>query len=89
MNDAQLIESLGGPAKVAKLLRYERGGIQRVHNWLRRGIPARVKLDHPEVFLRSLCGLPCRPAPQPGAVMAQGPECSGSDAASTVCDSGA
>lgn len=68
MNDAQLIESLGGPAKVARMLRYDTatGGIQRVHNWLRRGIPARVKLDYPEVFLRGLCSPPSEgPAMQP------------------------
>lgn len=52
-SDAQLIEDLGGAAKVAELLGYEKnGGTQRVHNWITRGIPARVKLDHPDVFLR-------------------------------------
>lgn len=52
MTDRELIESLGGPAKVARLLGLPtKGGVQRVHNWLTRGIPAQVKLDNPELFL--------------------------------------
>jgi hypothetical protein len=52
-NDKQLIEDLGGPAKVAELLGYKKhGGVQRVHNWTLRGIPAAVKLAHPEIFLK-------------------------------------
>ncbi len=51
-NDKRLIESLGGPAKVAELLGYEKhGGVQRVHNWMTRGIPPRVKLERPDLFL--------------------------------------
>ena len=51
--DGAIIESLGGPAKVAELLGYDKaGGVQRVHNWITRGIPPRVKLEHPDVFLR-------------------------------------
>jgi hypothetical protein len=50
MDDAKLIEKLGGPAKVAALLRYGAGGVQRVHNWLTRGIPAKVKLERPDLF---------------------------------------
>lgn len=51
-DDGALIESLGGPAKVAELLGYEKhGGTQRVHNWITRGIPSRVKLDYPELFM--------------------------------------
>lgn len=50
--DRELIERLGGPAKVAELLGFDKkGGIQRVHNWKERGIPAAVKLAHPEIFL--------------------------------------
>lgn len=53
-NDRQLIESLGGPAKVAELLSYDKdGGVQRVQNWLSRGIPAAVKLDFPHLFLKN------------------------------------
>lgn len=51
-NDRELIESLGGPTKVAELLKFPRlGGAQRVQNWMSRGIPPRVKLEHPEIFL--------------------------------------
>lgn len=53
-NDAQLIEQLGGPAALAKRLGYDKtnGGVQRVQNWKKRGIPSAVKLEHPDVFLR-------------------------------------
>ncbi len=51
MTDGELIEKLGGPAKVCELLAIPKaGGIQRVQNWKSRGIPARVRLQHPEVF---------------------------------------
>lgn len=51
-DDKHLISSLGGPAKVAELLGYDKlGGTQRVHNWLARGIPPRVKLERPDLFL--------------------------------------
>lgn len=57
--DRERIRLLGGPAKLAKLLKFDnRGGVQRVHNWMARGIPARVKLDHPEIFLRDIPGAP-------------------------------
>lgn len=51
--DKEIIERHGGPAKLAELLGYDkkRGGVQRVNNWLTRGVPAQVKLDHPEIFL--------------------------------------
>lgn len=53
--DRALIEALGGPAKVAELLGYDKaGGIQRVHNWLERGIPWRVKLEHANLFRKAL-----------------------------------
>ena len=52
MNDLELIEHLGGSTKVAELLGYDKaGGVQRVQNWLVRGIPAQVKVDHPEIFM--------------------------------------
>jgi hypothetical protein len=51
-NDKQLIEDLGGPTKVAELLGYDKhGGVQRVQNWLSRGIPPKVKLERPDLFL--------------------------------------
>ncbi len=50
--DRELIDRLGGPAKVAELLGFDKkGGVQRVHNWKERGIPPAVKLAHPEIFL--------------------------------------
>jgi hypothetical protein len=54
--DAQIIEHLGGPAKLAELLGYDKaaGGVQRIQNWKTRGIPASVKLAHPELFLTDL-----------------------------------
>ncbi len=52
MTDAELIDSLGGPAKVCELLQLDKArGVPRVHNWKARGIPAKVKLDHPGLFL--------------------------------------
>lgn len=51
-NDQELIKELGGPSAVAELLNFPMpGGAQRVQNWLSRGIPAQVKLDHPKIFL--------------------------------------
>lgn len=54
-NDKELIERLGGPTRVAELLKFPKaGGAQRVQNWMTRGIPSRVKLDHPDIFLSGL-----------------------------------
>lgn len=54
MTDRELIESLGGPSKVADLLGYEKpDGARRVHNWLTRGIPAKVKVERPDLFMPS------------------------------------
>ena len=54
--DSQLIAELGGPARVAELLGFDKssGGVQRVQNWLTRGIPAEIKLAYPQHFLRDL-----------------------------------
>lgn len=53
-NDRQIIQDLGGPAKVAEMLGYDKsGGTQRVSNWLSRGIPSKVKLQHPDIFLKN------------------------------------
>jgi hypothetical protein len=50
--DEEIIKSLGGPAKVAELLGYEKdGGTQRVHNWIARGIPSHVKVERPDLFM--------------------------------------
>lgn len=57
-SDAEIIEDLGGPAKVAKLLGYKpESGIQRVNNWKTRGIPATVRLSNLHLF-----GMPGDPA---------------------------
>jgi hypothetical protein len=50
--DNAIIDALGGPAKLAELLKFPKGGRQRVCNWRKRGIPARVKLSRPDLFLR-------------------------------------
>jgi hypothetical protein len=63
-----LIDALGGPAQLAQRLGYDHtaGGTQRVHNWRIRGIPAAVRLAHPEIF-----ALPQQPA-EPRAQAGQG-----------------
>lgn len=50
--DGEIIEGLGGAAKVADMLGYDKSnGTQRVHNWIARGIPPKVKLERPDLFL--------------------------------------
>ena len=53
MDDKALIEKLGGTTRLAVLLGYDikKGGVQRVNNWMRRGIPAGVKVKHQDLFL--------------------------------------
>jgi hypothetical protein len=46
-HDKELIDKLGGSTKVAGRLGYS---VQRVQNWKIRGVPAKVRLDHPHVF---------------------------------------
>jgi hypothetical protein len=62
MNDAELIKALGGPTKVAELLGFDKanGGVQRVQNWLSRGIPPQVKVDFPHIFLKKRSSGPAR-----------------------------
>jgi hypothetical protein len=51
--DRELITSLGGVTKLTERLGYEKaGGLQRVQNWTVRGIPDRVKLQYPHIFLQ-------------------------------------
>lgn len=51
MSDIELIERLGGPAKLARRLGYATpAGTRRVANWKKRGIPAQVRLDNPRIF---------------------------------------
>lgn len=57
MDDKTFIERIGGSTKLAKLLKFDlKNGVGRVNNWKTRGIPAAVKLAHPEIFLRPLRG---------------------------------
>ncbi|WPB58612.1 hypothetical protein [Xylophilus sp. GOD-11R] len=55
-DDTNLIKRLGGPTRVAELLGYDkaRGGVQRVQNWLTRGIPSSVKVERPDLFMPGL-----------------------------------
>lgn len=46
----KVIERLGGASRLAERLGYGKGGAQRVHNWMTRGIPAKVILDNPDIF---------------------------------------
>ena len=51
MDDATLIDRLGGPAKLASTLGFDKGGTQRVFNWKARGrIPSDVKLERQDIF---------------------------------------
>lgn len=53
--DVALIEKLGGPAAVAKKLKLPpSSGVQTVQNWKTRGIPPKVKLSRPDLFLQGL-----------------------------------
>lgn len=51
MTARELIIKLGGPTKVAKSLGYGRHGAQRVCNWMKRGIPAAIQLQHKKLRL--------------------------------------
>lgn len=49
--DAELIESLGGPAALARELGYtEKGSVQRIQNWKYRGIPELVWRRRVDLF---------------------------------------
>lgn len=54
--DAALIDALGGASKLAEMLGYDKshGGVQRIQNWKKRGIPPGVKLAYPDLFLVDL-----------------------------------
>lgn len=49
-NDGKIIQSLGGVKGVLKALGPDEYSYQRVRNWMDRGIPAKVKLKHLDVF---------------------------------------
>lgn len=48
-SDKQILLKLGGSTKVAELLGFK--DKQRVQNWMKRGIPAKIKLQYPHIFL--------------------------------------
>lgn len=55
MTDKEIIRSLGGPTAVAKKLGLEgKKGVCRVVMWQRRGIPAKVRLEHLGYFMSPL-----------------------------------
>jgi hypothetical protein len=56
MNDAELIDHLGGPSKVVELLKLDAttGNRNRVQNWKTRGIPTKIKVDFPHIFMRKI-----------------------------------
>jgi len=47
--DKEILLKLGGSTKVAELLGFK--DKQRVQNWMTRGIPAKVKLEYPHIFM--------------------------------------
>ncbi|MCF0263355.1 MULTISPECIES: hypothetical protein [Acinetobacter] len=47
--DKEILLKLGGSTRVAELLGYK--DKQRVQNWMKRGIPSKVKLQYPHLFL--------------------------------------
>ena len=63
LRDKKIIESLGGPAKVAEILGLPKyGGVQRVQNWTVRGIPFEMKVRHPALFMPELAQAPANTA---------------------------
>ena len=60
--DRKLIAELGGPSRVASMLGIDDKGTQRVHNWMRRGIPAAVRVEHPHLFMPNMAHAPANTA---------------------------
>jgi hypothetical protein len=53
-NPTQIIDALGGSAKVSRDLGFRpESGLQRVNNWKTRGISAKVLLNNLEYFERA------------------------------------
>lgn len=48
MDDKELIKKMGGVAKISKALGFKT--MSRVGNWVKRGIPARIKLNNQKLF---------------------------------------
>lgn len=63
--DQHLIDKLGGPTRVAELLDMagEPGVVQRISNWKRRGIPAKVLLEHGDVLRQAEAAADATPQP--------------------------
>lgn len=52
--DAEIISHLGGPSALARRLGLtDRYATQRVSNWIKRGIPAAIRLKYRSVFDRA------------------------------------
>ncbi len=65
MNDEEIIRALGGPTAVARSLGLDTpSGSRRVHNWIKRGIPFRVKVEHKALFDKISCKPPSSQAGQ-------------------------
>jgi hypothetical protein len=68
MNDLEIISHYGGPTSFSKLLGLTGpGSVQRVSNWVLRGIPAEVKLQNPHLFgitIGSIAGPPNTSPPE-------------------------
>lgn len=57
--DAALIRQLGGPTKVVKAIGSDKKiSVQRVQNWLTRGIPSQIKVEYPHIFMPELAPAP-------------------------------
>ena len=52
--DAALIDKHGGAAALARKLMLKGRGQERVQNWKTRGIPPRIKLMYPEIFMPAI-----------------------------------
>ena len=71
-SDAELIKSLGGPTKVAQALCSDPPvSVQRVQNWLTRGIPSHIKVKYPQMFMPELAQLPAAAQQGAGEAVAQ------------------
>jgi hypothetical protein len=53
IEDTEIIKYYGGSTKLARLLGFTtQNDIVKISQWKYRGIPARWKLKHPEIFLK-------------------------------------
>lgn len=70
--DRALIKKYGGPVRLAQTLNLGRYGAQRVSNWNARGIPAHVKVMHPQLFMPELATPPSNQAQEATETVAGG-----------------